>query len=342
MSSLPKIIAIVGPTASGKSALAVALAKKFNGEIISADSRQVYRGMDIGTGKVPISHVRLKRTSAKLSIPAKAGIHTHMSTKSSIPETAKRLSGIPTYRGIPHYLLDVASPKRTFTVVDYQKSAREAIKKILAKNKVPILCGGTGFYIDAAVYNYALPDAKADPKLRRALEKRSAEELFADLHALDPERAEHIDRWNKRRLVRALEIIAVTKKPVPSRRASLKRNTDYDILKIGINPPTEELKGHIRKRLFARLKKGMIAEVKKLRARGVSYKRLENLGLEYRFIARHLQGKIGKEEMINKLEKAIWHYAKRQMTWFKRDKETYWTSDTEHAEAKVKEFLGQS
>ncbi len=311
IASKPKIIAIVGPTASGKSTLAVRIAlrlgskrakKRFgiNGaEVVSADSRQVYRGMDIGTGKI----------------------------------TKKEM------RGIPHHLLDVASPKKNFTVVDFQRLARRAIKKIFAKGKIPILCGGTGFYIDAALYDYALPNVKANSRLRRVLEKQSAEALFIKLQKLDPERAARIDCHNKRRLVRALEIIAATKKPIPSPEDALRKTSGYEILKIGIALPPQTLKANIHKRLLVRMRHGMIAEAGRLRKNGVSSKRLDDLGLEYRFVNRYLEGLLTRERMIVELEKAIWHYAKRQMTWFRRDAAIRWTKNEIRALSSVKLFL---
>ncbi len=169
-----KLIAIVGPNASGKTGLSIKLAKKFNGEIVSADSRQVYRGMDIGTGKV-----------------------TQKETQ-----------------GVPHYLLDVASPKSRFTVAQYQKMAKRAIDKIFKKSKIPFLVGGTGLYIQAVVDDIVIPKVKPDWKLRHKLEKEPAEDLFKKLEKLDPKRAKNIDRNNKRRLIRAIEICLKTKKPV--------------------------------------------------------------------------------------------------------------------------------
>lgn len=296
----PKIVVIVGPTASGKSDLAIKLAKKINGEIVSADSRQVYKGMDIGTGKV----------------------------------TRKEMSGVP------HYLLDVASPKRTFTVAHYQKLGRAAIKKILKKNKLPIVVGGTGFYIDALLYDYRLPAVKPDTKLRLELEKEPAEKLFARLQKLDPRRAKNIDRRNKRRLIRAIEIAEVTGAPIPPliRANSGIRKSGYEILKIGINPPSEKLKKKISTRLLKRLKRGMIAEVKKLHASGLSWRRLDNFGLEYRYASRHLRGLITKKEMMDILEKESWRYAKRQMTWWRKDKSIIWVEEPRYAMPLVKNF----
>jgi len=278
------VIAIVGPTASGKTALSVALAQRFNGEVISADSRQVYRGMDIGTGKV-----------------------------------TRREMG-----GIPHYLLDVASPRRTFTAARYQRLGTKAIKHILTQGKLPIVAGGTGLYIDALLYDYALPAVKPDAKLRKKLEKRSAENLFAELKRRDPRRAKNIDRHNKRRLVRALEIVLLTKHPVPSREEALGRTSEYDVFKIGISPSPDELKKNIAARLAKRLRGGMVKEVEHLHENGLSWKRFDGFGLEYRFVSRYVRGMITKQEMIDSIKKESWLYAKRQMTWFKRDTTIHW------------------
>ena len=298
----PKLIVVLGPTASGKSDLAIKLAKKFNGEIISADSRQVYKGMDIGTGKI----------------------------------TKKEM------QGIPHHLLDVASPKGQFTIVQYRERATKAINEIYKKDKIPIICGGTGFYIQAVVEGLIIPRVKPDLQLRKELEKQTTENLFKRLKKLDPCRAKNIDSKNKRRLIRALEIVIKTGKPVPE----LKAESSFDVLMIGIKKSPNELEELIRKRLLKRLKPrnkrgkhGMIEEVKKLRGSGISWKRLDDFGLEYRYIAKYLQEKITKQEMIEKIQKESEHYAKRQMTWFKRNKRIHWVSNYREAEKLVFEFF---
>lgn len=291
-----KIIVILGPTASGKSELAVQLARKFKAEIISADSRQVYQGMDIGTGKI-----------------------TKKETKN-----------------IPHHLLDVASPKRKFTVVQYRKLALKSIDKIFKKNKIPIICGGTGFYIQAVIDGIVIPEIKPDWQLRKKLEKLSAEKLFLKLKKLDSKRAQSIDKHNKRRLIRALEIVLKTKKPVPKNQEN---PLPYPILILGLKKEKKELSSLIKKRLIKRLKKGMVQEVKKLHKSGVSFKRLEEFGLEYRYIAKYLQNKISYNEMIILLEKEIKHYSKRQMTWFIKDKRIIWIKNNQQAKKKIKDFL---
>jgi len=295
MSNKAKLIVIVGPTASGKSGLAVEIAKKYNGEVISADSRQVYKGMDIGTGKI----------------------------------TKKEM------QGIKHYLLDVVSPKTRFTVAQYQKKANKAIEAIIKKGKLPILCGGTGFYIQSIIDNIIIPKVKPDWKLRKKLEEQTAEELFKKLEELDPTRAKNIDKYNKRRLIRAIEIVLKTKKPIPE----LKKNQPYNILMLGTKIDKKELEKRIEKRLTKRLKQGMIKEVKKLHKSGVSYKRLEEFGLEYRYIAYYLQNKINEQRMIEKLQKEIEHYSKRQMTWFKKDKRIIWIKNKKTVFKLIREFM---
>ncbi|MDD5145828.1 MAG: tRNA (adenosine(37)-N6)-dimethylallyltransferase MiaA [Candidatus Pacebacteria bacterium] len=316
-----KLITILGPTASGKSDLAVKIAKKFNGEVISADSRQVYKGMDIGTGKVPRDLI----SKSKILNPKQI---QNQKTKNS---NSPYISG-----GIIHYLLDVASPKKHFTVAEYRKLAQKAIEKIFKNGKIPIICGGTGFYIQALIDGLVIPEVAPDWKLRKALEKKSVKELFKILKKLDPIRAKTIDKNNPRRLIRAIEIIRKIKKAIPP----LKKNPlPYPVLMIGIKKTPEELKKFIQKRLKKRLNQGMINEIKKLRKNGVSWKRLEEFGLEYRFISLYLQKKLSYSEMLNVLQKEIEHFAKRQMTWFKKDKRIRWVKNYKEAEILVKKFL---
>ena len=276
---LPKIIVILGPTASGKSDLAVKLAKHFDGEVVSADSRQVYKGMDLGTGKI---------------------------TKNEM-------------RGVPHHMLDVCSPKKVFTVSDYKEIADKAIKDILKRGKLPIICGGTGFYIDAVVLGTEFPKVLANPKLRKELEVKNLDELQKILKKLDSERFKTIDIKNKVRLIRSIEI-AKTLGKVPTTINSIV----YDTIQIGIKWPKEELEKRIYDRIISRIKKGMIEEIENLHKAGVSWKRMFSLGLEYRYISLYLQGKLSKEEMVNTLHTKTCQYAKRQMTWFKRDKNVVW------------------
>lgn len=290
-----KLIVILGQTASGKTDLSIKLAKKFGGEIVSADSRQVYKGLDIGSGKV---------------------------TKEEMA-------------GIPHHLLSVANPKQKFTVSQYQKLALKAIKQIQAKGKIPFLVGGTGFYIQSIVDGLVIPEVKPNWKLRKKLEQKNTEQLFSILKKLDPARAANIDSKNPRRLVRAIEIIKATKKPIPSLR---RPTSEFDVLQIGIKKSPDQLKKLIQKRLQKRIK-GIIAEVKKLNKNGLSWKRLEEFGLEYRSTAQYIQKKITHQQLLETLQKEIQHYAKRQTTWFKRDMRINWIKNQKEAEKLVKQFL---
>ncbi len=280
MKSKPKVLVVLGPTATGKSALAVYLAKRFKGEVISADSRQVYKGMDLGTGKI----------------------------------TKKEMSGIS------HHLLDVIGPNKIFSVVKYKELAENEISKIIRKSNLPIICGGTGFYIDSIIKNISFPEVTINKKLRQKLEKYPAEKLFNILKKLSPSRAKNIDKNNKVRLIRAIEIAKVLGS-VPKIK---EKPSKYDFILIGLDLRDIELKKNIHTRLFTRIKTGMIDEVKRLHKNGVRWKRLESFGLEYRQIALYLQNKITKDQMIKSLETEIWHFAKRQRTWFKRNKQIKW------------------
>ncbi len=270
----PKIVAIVGPTALGKSDLAVFLAKKINGEIISADSRQVYRGMDIGTGKI----------------------------------TKKEMTGVP------HHMIDIANPKKRITVEQYRNEATKILKNIWAKGKTPIVCGGTGFYIEELLFPSPLPNVSPDKKLRNLLSKKTAEELFNILKRKDPERARNIDPKNKIRLIRALEIIKALGK-VPPRK---NQNSPYDVFFIKLDAPIDILKNNIHKRLIKRMDLGMIKEAQILHKKGLSYKEMGAFGLEYKWLAKLLKKEVDKQAFIRGLERDIVSYARRQKTWFKR------------------------
>lgn len=299
MSTLPKIIVVLGPTATGKSDLAVEIALKHNGEVISADSRQVYTGLDIGTGKI----------------------------------TKKEM------KGVPHYMLDVVSAKKRFDVSMWQKETKKIISEIHSRGKLPIICGGTGFYIQSIVDNVVLPEVPPDTELRKKLENKSLEQLIKILQKLDPEILKTIDTKNPVRLIRAIEI-ATQLGSVPKMQ---KEENPYQILQIGLNLPDDKLKDRIYKRLASRIKKGMINEAKKLHYKGVSWKRMFQLGLEYRYLSLLIQNKISKTEFVEKLNMEIWHYAKRQKQWFKRDKKIKWfePTDNKKIEREVVDFLSK-
>ena len=294
-----RLIAIVGPTASGKSELAVQIAKKFKGEIISADSRQIYQGLTIGTGKVP---GRWRR-------------------------------GVFIYRGIAHYLIDEVSPRRQYNVGEFKREAEKWIKDITKRGKLPILAGGTAFWIDSVAYNLSIPEVPPNRSLRRKLAKRTLAQLLSYLRRLDPARAENIEKGNPRRLIRAIEIAKAL-----GRVPKIKRHSPYDVLWIGIQRPAKKLRQRINRRLQTRLKNGMIEELRRLRKQKLSWRRLNELGLEYRYLANYLQGKMTKKEMITELESATWQYARRQIGWWRRNPKIHWVRNALQAEALLHGF----
>lgn len=293
-----KVVVICGPTATGKSALAVELAKKYNGEVISADSRQVYTGLDIGSAKITESEMD----------------------------------------GIPHYLIDVVHPNDYFSVADFQKMARQKIAEIHARGKLPIICGGTGMYIDTLIYGTSFPEVPVNKSLRSELGNLTNEELYTKLQMIDPERADEIDPHNSVRLIRAIEIATVLGS-VPKITAE---NPQYETLWIGLDIPKEELEGKIKKRILDRIP-ALFEEVNNLHLSGVSFERLESFGLEYRYGSYYVQGKITLPEFTETLATKTWQFAKRQMTWFKRNPKIHWCnplSDQQKILQLVKEFLG--
>lgn len=271
-----KLVVIAGPTAVGKSDFAVQYAIDNNGEVISADSRQIYIGLDIGTGKI---------TSEEM-------------------------------RGVRHHLLDIVPPTEKFNVEKYRVLAQQAIEDISSRGKLPIICGGTGFYIDAVVNNISYPHVPRNVKLREELQSKQVGELFEILKRLDPEYANGLnnsERNNTHRLQRSIEIAKALGK-IPKVE---KLESPYEVEWIILNLPNEELRDRINKRLMKRFENGMIDEVENLYKNGLSWERMEEFGLEYRYISRFLRGVISKEDMIEQLKNKIWHYAKSQVSWFK-------------------------
>ncbi|MBL8031411.1 MAG: hypothetical protein JNK33_03755, partial [Candidatus Doudnabacteria bacterium] len=205
MTKHPKIIVVIGPTGSGKSEFAVKLAKKMNGEIISADSRQVYKGLDIGTGKVQGQWKKMRSQKVKVKT----------ATSNSKNSKLAKQNSVYVYKGIPHYCIDYVSPKKQYTVTNFKHDAELAIEDIVRRGNTPIICGGTGQYVDALLLDQSIPEVPPNPRLRAQLEKKTTAQLFSMLQKKDPARAKTIDPYNPRRLIRALEIITATGKPVP-------------------------------------------------------------------------------------------------------------------------------
>jgi len=305
----PKILTILGPNASGKSELGVQLATIYRGEIISADSRQVYRELNLTAGKVPGKWERRGRRRYFV------------------------------YNGVSHHLVDLVSPKKQFNVQKYKKKAEKALSSIKSRGKLPIIVGGTGLYLDSIVYDLNLPKVPPNKKLRKDLESMTTDQLVTRLKALDSRRLASIDIQNRRRLIRAIEIVVATGSKVPL--LNTQRLPKYDALLIGIRYPDSALKERIKNRLRERLDAGMIDEVKRLHKRGLGWQRLEDLGLEFRIISSHLKGNITLEEAEKQIEKESWHFAKRQMTWFKRDPNIIWIDTPEKAFPIVQDFLAR-
>ncbi|NCU44175.1 tRNA (adenosine(37)-N6)-dimethylallyltransferase MiaA [Candidatus Falkowbacteria bacterium] len=310
MAVIKKAIAIIGPTSAGKTKLAITLAAKYNGEIISADSRQVYRGLDIGSGKDLADYDN---------------------------------NGQP----IPHHLIDVADPGTSFDLANYQRLARQALEQIQQAGKLPVIAGGSGLYLQALIDNYQLSTIKPNTTLRQESETLDAAELFQKLQQLKPvlaERLNNSDKNNPRRLIRYLEIASeLPQQPLIGR--NIESDTNWLIL--GVDYPLEVLEQRIRARLIQRLEQeDMINEVYNLHEAGVDWQWLEGLGLEYRYISRYLKEQLDYDEMIEQLAVAIRQFAKRQKTWFKRwakqGREIHWLNTNnplKEAEELVERFL---
>ena len=277
MNTLPKIIVVEGTNASGKSGLGVKLAKKYNGEIISADSRQVFRGYDLGSGKIT-------------------------------PEEMD---------GVPHHLIDVCSSNEFFSMYDFQKLAYAAIEDILSRGRLPFIVGGTGLYVASVTDGYIMSDRTPDLAYRDELEKLSTPELYQMLIEKVPD--VEVDQKNRNRVMRILEKIHDGDDHIPQKEPR------YNCLKLGVSWPRPVLKERIDERLERRMRQGMVDEVRKLLDEGASVEFMMKLGLEYRFITQYITGEIPTEDdMVEQLGRAIKRFAKRQMIWFRRDKEINW------------------
>lgn len=300
MRKLPKILVIVGPTASGKTALSLELAKKYNGEIVNADSRQVYRGMDIGTAKIKFG------------------------------------GGGFIVDGVRHHLIDVVEPDEEFTLAHYKNAARDAVNDILSRGKLPIVVGGTGLYIQAIVENLDIPAIAPDLELRAKLKNMNVGEVADMLKEIDPEAYNRVDQKNLRRIIRALEI-ATSKKGRPVQMAG-KLAPEYEVLQIGIKVSREELIERIDRRVNEQIEQGLVEEVS-----GLAKKYPWNLpamsGIGYKQIGFYMNGKMSLLEAIELIKRDTRRYAKRQMTWFKRDESIHWLKDAEEADNLIAEFL---
>ena len=301
----PKVIVICGPTASGKTALSIELAKKINGEIISSDSMQIYKDMDIGTAKP---------------------------TKQEMQE-------------IKHYLLDFVEPDQRYSVAQFKKDAEKAIEEILAKNKVPIIVGGTGLYVDSLIYGIEYQEIELDKKYREELEKRAQKEgletLYEQAKKIDPQAIEKISANDKKRILRILEIYHSTGKTKTQQEIESRKNeVKYDYKVFALNIEREKLYERINKRVDIMIKQGLIQEVENLCSKYTEFPTAMQ-GLGYKEVVEYLQGKISEQEMIEKIKMETRRYAKRQLTWFRKNKQTIWLDATkrkENVEIILKEY----
>ena len=288
-----KVVVICGPTASGKTALSIELAKKIGGEVVSCDSMQIYKDMDIGTAKPTIEEMQ----------------------------------------GIKHYMIDILSPDERYSVADYKVQAKKAIREIIEKGKTPIVVGGTGLYVDSLIYEIEYPNIQFDEKYRAKLEKQveieGLEKLYEEAKNIDPLAIEKISKNDKKRILRILEIYHATgKNKTEQEKKSREKEPEFDYLVYGLNMPREKLYKKIDLRVDVMIKQGLIEEVKKV------YKKYRKFptamqGLGYKEVVEYLNNNLTKEEMIDKIKQETRRYAKRQMTWFRKNKQTIWL-DTEN------------
>lgn len=276
-----KVIAVVGATASGKTAYAVQLARRVNGEIISADSRLVYKGLDIGTAK---------------------------------PDMDERF-------GIPHYMIDIVEPEVDYSVGLYANEARNIIEDIISRGKTPVIAGGTGLYFRILLENYDLPKINPDYELRETLSKLSFAELYEMLVNLDAEAAKLVVQNDKRRAIRFIEIVKLTGSPVSEARGL--KEPEFEVEWIGLNYPREELYDRIDRRVDLMIEQGLVDETKNLLAK---HGRINNIinTIGYREITSYLDGELTLEEAKDKLKQNTRNYAKRQLTWFRKNPDIKW------------------
>ncbi len=298
-----KVVVICGPTASGKTALSIELAKKINGEIISSDSMQIYKDMTIGTAKPTVEEMQ----------------------------------------GIKHYLIDFVSPDERYSVADYKRDAKKAIKEIIKKGKTPIIVGGTGLYVDSLIYEIEYPNIEFDEQYRESLEKqveeKGLEELYKKAKEIDPQAIEKISKNDKKRILRILEIYHATgQNKTEQEKKSREKEVEYDYKVYALNWEREKLYERIDKRVDIMIEQGLIEEVKEV------YNKYEKFptamqGLGYKEVVQYLENELTKEEMIEKIKQETRRYAKRQLTWFRKNKQTIWLNAQDEIQNNIKIIL---
>ncbi len=300
------LVILTGPTAAGKTALSIALAKAIGGEIISADSMQVYRHMDIGSAKIT-------------------------------PEEME---------GIPHYLIDVLEPDQEFNVVVFQELAKQAAAEIYSRGHIPIVAGGTGFYIQALVYDIDFTENDEDTAFRRTLEEQAkregAEALYERLRAVDPESCESIHAHNIKRVIRAIEFYEKTGKKISEHNREQRQNdSPYNFAYFVLNDDREQIYERINGRVDLMMAQGLVEEVRALRESGCRKEMVSMQGLGYKELLSYLEGETSMEEAVYLIKRDTRHFAKRQLTWFRREKEVIWVDKTvfDHDSQKILNFM---
>ena len=298
-----KVIVICGPTASGKTALSIELAKKINGEIVSCDSMQIYKDMDIGTAKPTVEEMQ----------------------------------------GIKHYLIGYVSPEKRYSVADYKIDAKKAIKEIIEKGKMPIVVGGTGLYLDSLIYEIEYQDIKLDEqyrnKLEEEVEKQGLEKLYEKAKQIDPKAIKKISPNDKKRILRILEIYHATGKTKTEQEIeSRKKEVEYDYKVYALNWDRQKLYNRINKRVDMMIEQGLVEEVKQILDKYDNFPTAMQ-GLGYKEVVEYLNGNLTKEEMIEKIKIETRRYAKRQLTWFRKNKQTIWLNAEDMIQDNIQKIL---
>lgn len=295
----PTVIVIAGPTASGKTALSISLAKKIGGEIVCADSMQIYQDMNIGTAKVT--------------------------------EEEKQ--------GIPHYLVDFVSPEQRYSVSEFKKAAENAIEMIIKKGKVPIVVGGTGLYIDTLIYGIEFPEMEINEDYRKELQEQDLSELYEKAMQIDAEATKKISKTDRKRMIRILEIYKQTgKTKTELEKESRKNGVKYHYLVFALDMDRQKLYDKINKRVDKMIEEGLVQEVQNL-LKKYSYFPTAMQGLGYKEVKEYLENHMTQEQMIEKIKQETRHYAKRQLTWFRKNKQTIWLNAEDSIHDNITQIL---
>ena len=316
---MKKLLVIVGPTGTGKTALALHLAKKFDGELVSSDSRQLYKGMDLGTGKTPVKE-KIKGQKGKV----------------------EKHDGFWVIEAIKVHLYDVIDPGKTFSMAAYQQLAYKAIEEIHSQNKLPILVGGTGLYVQAVAEGLKIPKVVPDEKLREKLESKSLEALISELERVDPESVSKIDIQNPRRIIRALEVYYQTGESFSKLKNKFK--VDFDLLQVGLTAKREYLYNRVDKQVDKWFENGFVEEVKTLLKKGYKENLTSMTSLGYRQVIMYIANRIPLSEAKQRIKWELHGYIRRQITWFKRNSAIIWfdieePSFVKEVENKVNKWL---